>query len=290
MAQKPTNQMCMTLNPVGWNGNIRQHFSIKNTEHVVSPDPTSLVSPVTTLSQQVASYIRKESMSLISMRAQEESKKEYAYPEQTPLSPQFTFPQNLHELEQKHSDDAVANLINLGMRMGFEKEQCLRALRAASNNADLAVDYLLNGIPQKVQPPKQSEYYQMVLPNGQSEYYQMGPASAKSRALLKELECTARVIATNNSDPSPVFETLRKVAKNLLRNYIKYRTLDATNQSMTKRLCFKGVLYFLRLLGFECDHTRTKLVCEKKPSVRTVKNAVDVLNAQWVCSKVKKVE
>ena len=37
-------------------------------------------------------------------------------------------------------DETIANLMN----MGFPKEQCVRALRAAYNNPDRAVEYLLN--------------------------------------------------------------------------------------------------------------------------------------------------
>lgn len=31
--------------------------------------------------------------------------------------------------------------------MGFEREKCVSALRAAFGNSEVAVDYLLNGIP-----------------------------------------------------------------------------------------------------------------------------------------------
>jgi len=240
MAQKPDNQqrnrLVFSFNPRAIHSAVQQ----KKTDFPES-EANSLLSPVKTLLQQRASYLK-------------ELKEEYPYSE--PTHPQ-NHPQNHHEPEQKHSDDAVGRVANLmGMGMGFEKGQCLRALRAASNNADLAVEYLLSGIPQKVQPPTQSEYYQM--------------------------ERAASVIAANNSDPSPVFANLRTVAKKLRKDN-KYRTLDTTDPTVTERLMgFDGVLVFLRLLGFEIDHTNTKFVCEEKPSVRTVNNAVDVLNAQWL--------
>jgi len=106
-------------------------------------------------------------------------------------------------------------------------------------------------------------------------------AQMAPRRRYQELERAASVIAAKNVDPSPVFETLRSVAKKLLEDDPKldFRTLDTRTPKMIERLIgFEGVLDFLQLLGFESDEKGMKLVCEEKPSVLTVMNAVDVLD------------
>merc|ERR1712228_1145087 len=110
----------------------------------------------------------------------------------------------------------------------------------------------------------------------------MMPQNGQNRvaATVQEFQQSASEIAWYNDNPSQVFSTLRSVAKKLLKDDVRYRTLDTTNPKVTERLIgYEGVLDFLTLLGFESDAMGMKLICEVKPSANVVHNAITVLNS-----------
>merc|ERR1719361_3302929 len=102
----------------------------------------------------------------------------------------------------------------------------------------------------------------------------------KGVASVQEFQQSASDIACYNDNPSQVFSTLRSVAKKLLKDDVRYRTLDTTNPKVMERLIgFEGVLDFLVKLGFESDAVGAKLICKVKPSANVVHNAITVLNS-----------
>merc|ERR1719242_2966958 len=97
---------------------------------------------------------------------------------------------------------------------------------------------------------------------------------------IEDFSQSASDIACYNDSPSAVFSTLRSVAKKLLKDNARYRTLDTTNPKVMERLIgFEGVLDFLMLLGFESDAMGMKLICQQKPSPKVVSSAIKVLNS-----------
>ena len=52
------------------------------------------------------------------------------------------------------SGSAAEDTIKSMMEMGFPREDCQRALRAAFNNPERAVEYLMTGIPDTMEPPQ----------------------------------------------------------------------------------------------------------------------------------------
>lgn len=49
--------------------------------------------------------------------------------------------------EKKESNEVNEHKVEELSKMGFPKEECLAALKAAFGNLDRAVEYLLNGVP-----------------------------------------------------------------------------------------------------------------------------------------------
>jgi len=97
---------------------------------------------------------------------------------------------------------------------------------------------------------------------------------------VADFQRAASDIACYNKVPSSVFSTLRSVAKKLLKDDARYRTLDTTNPKVMERLIgYEGVLDFLQLLGFESDAMGMKLICQEAPSAQVVQNAITVLNS-----------
>ena len=97
---------------------------------------------------------------------------------------------------------------------------------------------------------------------------------------MEDFSRAASDIACYNDNPSAVFSTLRSVARKLLKNEDRYRTLDTTNPRVMERLIgYEGVLDFLMLLGFESDAIGMKLVCHKKPSEQVILIAIYIIDA-----------
>lgn len=66
-----------------------------------------------------------------------------------PAAPAAPAPAEANLVQNDQLEEVLTNL----MAMGFPRDQCQAALRAAFNNPDRAVEYLLNGIPANVRAP-----------------------------------------------------------------------------------------------------------------------------------------
>lgn len=74
------------------------------------------------------------------------------------------------------------------MSMGFPREQCVAALRAAYNNSQRAVEYLLNGIPSN----NSSQGNQ-----GGQNAFGGGASSLQALASLPQFELIRQAVAQN---------------------------------------------------------------------------------------------
>ena len=107
-----------------------------------------------------------------------------------------------------------------------------------------------------------------------------GNSDKKLKSSVEDFRRAASDISCYNEiNPSGVFSTLRSVSKKLLKDDVRYRTLDTTNPKVMERLIgYEGVIDFLMLLGFEADAMGMKLVCHQKPPPEVVRNAINVLD------------
>ena len=86
------------------------------------------------------------------------------------------------------------------MSMGFPKEKCEQALRAAYNDTDRAVEYLINGIPSN--PPPQQ-------PGGSG-----ADMSGQMLAAIVNNPQFAQIRAMIRNDPSTLQPILQQIAQN----------------------------------------------------------------------------
>ena len=94
--------------------------------------------------------------------------------------------------------------------MGFPRDQCIAALRAAFNNSDRAVEYLLNGIP--------VGYAE----GGQAPRPSALPAQLQALSSLPQFDLIRQAV---QQDPSALQTLLAQLAQSSPELYNVYNTL-----------------------------------------------------------------
>ena len=92
--------------------------------------------------------------------------------------------------------------------MGFEREKCVAALRAAYNNKDRAVEYLLNGIPANIpaQRPSSGGQQQQGGGDGTEHILRMlvnNPSFAQIKQVIRNDPSTLPIILQQIAQSSP---------------------------------------------------------------------------------------
>ena len=117
--------------------------------------------------------------------------------------------------------------------MGFDREKCVEALRAAFGNTDRAVEYLINGIPQNpIQQPAQQMPGQQL--GGQQLGGQLGgdgnPAEQVFRALVHN-PAFAQIKQLIRNDPSALQPILQQISQTSPELYAVFFSLIKDNSS-----------------------------------------------------------
>ena len=120
------------------------------------------------------------------------------------------------KIMQKSNEEKYTQQLNSLVDMGFEKSQAEAAIKAARGQIDLAIEYLYNGIPEKI-----NNNFQQMQEQGQQEG-EVGEENNEDDP-LKNVASIAKIIGQRN--PSALTQLLQSIQQNDpdLMNLIKER-------------------------------------------------------------------
>ena len=122
----------------------------------------------------------------------------------------------IEKILQKSNEEKYTQQLNSLVDMGFEKSQAEAAIKAARGQIDLAIEYLYNGIPEKI-----NNNFQQMQEQGQQEG-EVGEENNEDDP-LKNVASIAKIIGQRN--PSALTQLLQSIQQNDpdLMNLIKER-------------------------------------------------------------------